>query len=158
MQEMIKTWAAKFGMKPEQIEAGVGALLGFIQSKVPAAQFAQLSGLIPQAQQWIGKAAVLPAAAQGAASGLMGQAMGMLGKVSSGAQGGIAQVLAQLQQAGFKPETAMQFVPAVLNQIKSVAGKEKFEQLLSSVPVLKDALAGGVQGLLGKFMNKPPSA
>lgn len=150
MQDQVKAWAAKFGVKTEQVEAGVGALLGFVQSKVPAAQWQQLQGLVPQAQQWIGKAAALPAAAPAAASGLLGQAMGLMGKVAGGAQGGLSQLMGQLQSAGFKPEAAMQFVPAVLAQLRASAGPEKFEKLLESVPALKQGLSG-----LGSFINKP---
>lgn len=150
MQEQIKAWAAKFGLKTDQVEAGVGALLVFIQSKVPAAQWQQLQGLVPQAQQWMGKAAALPAAAQGAAGGLMGQAMGLLGKVTGGSAGGLSDLMGKLQGAGIKPENAMPFVSSVMGQLKSVAGPEKFEKLLGAVPALKDGL-----GNLGKLLNKP---
>lgn len=150
MQEQIKSWAAKFGLQTDQVEAGVGALLGFLQSKVPAAQWQQLQALVPQAQQWMGKAAALPATAQGTASGLFGKAMGLVGKITGGAQGGVSQLMGQLQSAGFKPEAAMQFVPSVLAQLKASAGPEKFEKIIESVPSLKQALSG-----LGSFINKP---
>lgn len=149
MQEQIKAWAAKFGVQPGQVEAGIGAVLGFIQSKVPAAQFQQLQGLMPMAQQWIQKAGTLPAGGSAGGGGLMGMAGGLLGKLGGGAQGGLGQVLTQLQGAGFKPEAAAQFVPAVLNQLKAEAGPDKFNQLLSSVPALKDMLGGGAGGLMG---------
>lgn len=150
MQEQIKAWATKFGLKTGQVEAGVGALLGFIQSKVPAAQWQQLQGLVPQAQQWMGKAASLPAAAQSATGGLMAQAVGLLGKLTGGSAGGLSDLMEKLQRAGFKPDSAMQFVSSVMGQIKAAAGPEKFAQLLGAVPALKDGLGG-----LGKFLNKP---
>jgi hypothetical protein len=156
VEEQIKALASKFGVQPIQVEAGLGAILGLIQSKAPA-QYAQLKGFMPMAQQWIQKAAAMPTAGGDAGGGLLGVASGMLGKM--GAAGGVGQVISQLQNAGFKPESALQFVPAALNQLKAMLGPEKFEQLLTSVPALKDALSGGAAaslknlagGLLGKF-------
>lgn len=150
MQEQIKAWAARFGLSTDQVEAGVGALLGFIRSKVPAQQWQQLQGLLPQAQLWMDKAAALPAGAQGAAAGLVGQAMGLLDKVTGGAKGGISQLITSLQEAGFRPDNAAPFVASVLAQIKASAGPEKFERLLASAPALRDAVAG-----LGSFVKKP---
>lgn len=150
MQEQFKAWAERFGVSTGQVEAGVGALLGFLQAKLPAEQWQQLQGLLPQAQQWMAKAAALPAAAQGAAGGLMGQAMGVFSKLAGGAQGGIAQLTGKLQAAGFRPDSALQFVAAVLGQVKASAGAQKFDQLLGAVPSLRDAVGG-----LGKFVNKP---
>ena len=155
MQEQIKAWATKFGVQPTQVEAGIGAVLGFIQSKVPPGQFQQLQGLMPMAQQWIQKAGALPTNGAQGGSDLMSMASGLLGKLSGGGQNGLGTVLTQLQGAGFKPETAMQFVPAVLNQLKAAAGPEKFDQLLASVPALKDTLGGGgAAGLLGQLLGK----
>lgn len=164
MQEQIKAWAAKFGVPPAQVEAGIGAVLGFIQQKVPPAQFQQLQGLLPMAQQWIQKAGSLPAAGAAGGNDLMGMASGLLGKLGSegGGAAALGQVVGQLKNAGFDPQKAMEFVPAVLNQIKSAAGPDTFNKLLASAPALKDALngAGGANlmgaasSLLGKFGGK----
>jgi len=153
MQEEIKALASKFGVQPIQVEAGIGAILGLIQKKAPA-QYAQLEALMPAAQQWVRNAAAMRPVAGG---GLMGMASGVLGKM--GGPGGIGQVISQLQNAGFKPESALQFLPAALDQIKTMVGPEKFEQLLGAVPALRDGLSGGAASglmsaagsLLGKF-------
>lgn len=156
MQDQIKAWAAKFGVTPQQVETGIGVVLGFIQSKVPAAQFQQLQGLMPAASQWIQKAGTLPAAAGAGGGGLLGMASGLLGKAGAGA-GELTAVLGKLQSAGFKPDTAMQFVPQVLGQIKSAAGPDTFDKLLANVPALKGALGGAAGGgagaLLGQFLG-----
>lgn len=159
MQEQIKALASKFGVQPMQVEAGIGAILGLIKSKAPA-QYTQLQGLMPMAQQWVQTAAAMPPVGGKPDGGVMGLASGMLGKVAG--TSGIGQVISQLQNAGFKPESALQFLPAALNQLKSMVGSEKFDQLLSAVPALKEGLSGGsaaglmnVAGsLLGKFGGK----
>ena len=146
MQEHIKAWAAKFGLQTGQIEAGVGAILGFIQSKIPPAQFEQLQQLVPMAQPWIEKARALPAAGAQAGSDLMGKASSLLSQLAGSGQSAAAQVLLQLQNAGFRPDTALQFAASVLEQLKATAGPEKFNQLLASAPALKDALFGKLTG------------
>ena len=126
MQEQIKALAERFGLKTDQVEAGLGAVLQFIQSRVPAQQWSQLSGLIPQAQALMGKAAGLPAAAKASA------------------------VPGRLQQAGVKPEAMPQFAAAVIGQIKAKASPEQFKALVAQVPGL-DQLATSAGGLLGKL-------
>lgn len=146
MQEQIRAWAAKFGMQTGQIEAGIGAVLGFIESKIPPAQFEQLQALVPQARQWIEQAKALPAAGAQAGGDLLGKAQGLLGQLAGGGQGAAAQVLARLQAAGFRLDTALQFAGAVLDELKAVAGPEKFNELLASAPALKDALFARLSG------------
>lgn len=153
MQQIIAQLTAQLGLKKEQIEAGAGAILNLVKEKIPQAEFQQLLGKLPGANDWLAKAQALPATAQQTASGLLGQASNLLGSLTGNAQGGLAALLSQLEKAGFKADSAMQFVPALLNQIKAAVGPEQLNKLLAQVPALKDAASGMAADLLGKLRD-----
>lgn len=150
MQTIVTSLAQQFGLKSEQIQAGAGAVLQLIQEKAGGSEFQALIAKVPGAQAWIQQAKALPAQAQQVGGGLLGQASSLLGAVTGQTQGGLAAVLGKLEQAGFKPDSAIQFVPALLEQIKSVAGPETVQKILESVPALKDSAGGLIGKLLGR--------
>lgn len=155
MQNLIASLAQQFGLRPEQIQTGVGAVLQLIQQHAGGADFQQLIDKIPGAQAWIQQAASLPTQASsggGMGGGLLGQAAGILGAVTGQGGGGLAGVLGQLGHAGFRPESAAQFVPALLQKLKDGAGAGTVDKVLEQVPGLSGlgSLGGG---LLGQFLK-----
>lgn len=154
MNNMIDELAQRFGLSTQQVQAGAGAILQLLQQKSGKVDFQQLLGAVPGSQAWIEQAKALPEQAGQAGGGLLGQAAGLLGALGGQGQAGLAGILGQLGQAGFKPDTAMQFVPALLEQLKGSAGSDVLNKVLAQVPALKDAGAGGgVAGALGKLLK-----
>lgn len=149
MQNIISTLAQQFGLRPEQVQAGVGAILQLLQEKAGGGDFQQLLAKIPGAQAWIDQAKVLPQQSGDAGGGLLGQAAGILGAVTGQGQTGLAGILGKLQGAGFQPDSAAKFVPAVLEQLKGSAGAGTLDKVLEQVPGLK-GLGGGLLGQLLK--------
>jgi hypothetical protein len=150
MDDIIKTLAAQLGIGAGQAEAGAGAILKLIREQAANADFQQLLQAVPGASQWMGKATEV---AGGDGGGLLGQAAGILGGLTGG--GNLAEAIAALAKSGIGPETAMQFVPKLLELLQSKAGADLVGRLASSVPFLKDALggAGGSDGLAGALGN-----
>lgn len=123
MQEQIQRWAGTFGLEPKQVQSGLNTLMQYIQSKVPGPVWAQFAGRVPQVRSWVGEAIT------------MSQPMVPMAQIHS-SDGDLEQLLAELGKAGFTPQTAMQFVPAVLEQIRVKAGPDLYLKLLEAVPAL----------------------
>lgn len=150
MQDIVTQLAAQFGLKGAQAQAAVGAVLRLLQEKAGNAEFQALVAKVPGAQGWIEQAKALPQQAGQAGGGLLGQVGGLLGAVTGQGQSGLAGVLGTLEAAGFKADTAMQFVPALLEKLKGVAGAETLSKVIDQVPGLNQGSTGA---LLGKFLK-----
>ncbi len=151
MQNLIASLAQQFGLRPEQVQAGVGAVLQLMQQHAGGNEFQQLIDKIPGAQAWMQQASALPtqAGSGGMGGGLLGQAASILGTVTGQGGSGLAGVLGQLGHAGLRPESAAQFVPALLEKLKDGAGAGTVEKVLEQVP----GLGGLGGGLLGQFLR-----
>lgn len=156
MQNLISSLAQQFGLRADQVQAGAGAVLQLLQEKAGSGEFQQLIAKIPGAQGWIEQAMKLSqggaGAAGGAGGGLLGAASSILGAVTGQGQTGLAGILGKLESAGFQPDSAAQFVPALLEKLKGAAGPETVEKVLGQVPGLQ-GLQGLGGGLLGKFIK-----
>lgn len=151
MQALINALAQQFGMRPEQVQTAVGAVLGLVRERAGQKEFAALVASVPGAQAWIDQAGQAKAPADG--GGLLGQAAGLLGALGAGsAPGGIGALLGQLQQSGLKPETALQFLPALMEQFRSTAGAETVKKVIEEIPALKGGAGPG--GALGSLLGR----
>jgi hypothetical protein len=152
MSNIIGELAGQFGIAPAQAESAAGSILKFVQAQAGSGDFQKLLGAAPQIQDWIAKAGQTGASSGG--GGLLGQ-LGGLAASLGGEAGGIGSVLAALQQAGLKPETVAQFVPALLQKLSAHIDPALVARLFESVPALKELGAGGggalggLGGLLG---------
>ncbi|HET8881377.1 MAG TPA: DUF2780 domain-containing protein [Solimonas sp.] len=151
MSNIIGELAGQFGIAPAQAESAAGSILKFVQAQAGGGDFQKLLGAAPQIQDWIAKAGQAGSSSGG---GLLGQ-LGGLAASLGGEAGGIGGVLAALQQAGLKPETVAQFVPALLQKLSAHVDPALVAKLFESVPALKELGAGGggalggLGGLLG---------
>ncbi len=150
MQNIVTQLAQQFGLKGEQVQAAAGAVLQLLQEKSGNAEFQALVAKVPGAQAWIEQAKALPSQAGQVGGGLLGQASSLLGAVTGQAQSGIAGIIGKLESAGFKPDSAMQFVPALLEQLKGAAGPDTLNKVIEQVPGLNQGTTGA---LLGKFLK-----
>lgn len=129
MQELIQRWAATFGLEPEQVQSGLNTLMQYIQSKVPGGVWAQFASRVPQVRSWVGEAIT------------MSQPIVRMAPIHTPG-GDLAQLLNELGKAGFTPQTAMQFVPAVLEQVRAKAGPDLYLKVLEAVPALNPGASG----------------
>lgn len=150
MQTIVTQLAQQFGLKGDQVQAAAGAVLQLLQEKAGNAEFQALVAKVPGAQAWIEQARALPQQGAQIGGGLLGQASSLLGALSGKGQSGIAGVLGKLESAGFKPDAAMQFVPALLEQLKGAAGPDTMNKVMEQVPGLNQGTTGA---LLGKFLK-----
>lgn len=148
MQSLIGSLVQQFGLRPEQIQAGAGVVLQLLQEKAGGADFQQLLASLPGAQAWIEKVQALPQQGGSGVGGLLGQASSILGAVTGQDASGLAGILGKLEAAGFNAQSATQFVPALLEQLKGAAGADVLGKVLQQVPALK---GGG--GLLGGLLR-----
>lgn len=162
MQSILTQLAQQFGLNGQQAESGAGALLQMLQDKVGGADVQELIAKVPGAQSWIEQAKNLPVHGGGdAGGGLFGQAAGLLGGLTGGGAG-LGDVLGKLQASGIDAETAIQFVPALIEKLQEVVGPELINNVLNQVPMLKALLgsggasaaeSGGLGGMLGNLLK-----
>jgi hypothetical protein len=94
------------GLTPAQASAGVGTILAYAQSKLPASDFDKVASSVPGSQNYI-------------------QSAKDAGAVSADAPiQDVAGVNSALGKLGISPEVASQLVPQVTEYISSVAGPE----------------------------------
>lgn len=149
MNNLIDELAQRFGVSPEQVQAGAGAVLQLLKQNGGKVDFQQLLGAVPGAAAWMEKAkGMTPASGQEGGGGLLGHAAGLLGALGGQGAGGLSEALGQLGRAGFKPDAAAQFVPALLEQLKGSAGPDVVDKLLDQVPALKESGGAAVLGKL----------
>lgn len=149
MQNVIGTLAQRFGLRPEQVQAGGGPILQLLREQGGGVDFQQLIARIQGAPSWIDQAKGLPRPGSDAGGGLLGQAASIPGSATGQRQTGLAGVLGKPQDAGLQPDSAAKFVQDVLEPLKSSGGGGTQETVLNPVLALK-GLGGG---LLGQFLK-----
>jgi hypothetical protein len=159
MDEILSQLTASLGSHPGQTEVGAGALLNLIREHASAGDFDQLLKAVPEAAQWMGKAANVAAAPQTTpaagepGAGLFGEIAGVIGSLTGSSTGGVGGLLAVLAHSGLSLETLTALVPQLLALLEQRGGSELLQRIAASVPMLRDFLqgasnaggAGGVQ-------------
>jgi len=119
--ELVGSLTKELGATPQQAEGAAGALFGLAQQKMPAADWAKVSGAVP------GMDALLKAAPAASSSAGSSSAVGALAK-SGGSLGGAAAAFSKL---GLKPEMVAKAVP-ILTQYVTKSGGADVGRLLAS--------------------------
>lgn len=139
MQDQIKTWAAKLGVTPQQVQSAISTVMVFIQSKVPTPVWEQIVARMPQARGWASEAATMSAPVTHVAGAAHNKITGGLD---------LPLLLDELQKSGFNADSAMQLLTAVLRQLQTALGNESYEKVLAAIPGL-----GAAKGLRDKFLQ-----
>lgn len=147
MTDIISQLSSQLGIPTDQATAGAGAIMTLIKDQAPDGDFQELVQAVPDASNWIGKAAPGP----GSGSGIGGMVGGLMGGLGGG---GAAGLIGLLGQSGISGGTAAKFLPLFLNLIKGQAGNALFGKILGAVPMLKEAAGGeGGQGALAGLLS-----
>jgi hypothetical protein len=128
LTELLMT---RVGVTQAQAEGGAGALFQVAKSKMKPDSFAQLEQNVPGMQTLLGAA---PAINQ--ASGLGGLAGGLsslAGNSGGGTTGNLLAAAAAFQLQGMSPAMIQQFVPVVIEYVKSKSGGDLANTLSSAL-------------------------
>ncbi len=113
------------GVTGAQAQSGAGALFQVAKTKMQADAFTQLEQSVPGMQGMLGAA---PALSQ--QGGLLGGLSSLAG-TSGGTAGTLLSVAAAFQQQGMSPAMVQQFIPVVIDYVKS-HGSEALVNTLSA--------------------------
>src|SRR5262245_57503422 len=99
MADIASELASKCGISLESAQKGLGAVLGFFKSKLPAESFSKISSAVPGAEGMMTSAAE---AGEQASSGVIGAVKGAIGKIMGG--GGVDAVVSKFGALGMTAE------------------------------------------------------
>jgi hypothetical protein len=118
MQELITALVSQLGVNKDQAQGGAGAIFKAAQDRLGGGEFDKLLGGIPGVKDLVSKA---PAAGGGGLGGMLG---GLASKMGGGEMAQAAQLLSAFSSLGLNKDTAMKFVPVIMQFLQSQGGPE----------------------------------
>jgi hypothetical protein len=131
MADIISELASKSGVSSDLAKKGVGALLSFIQEKLPADSFSKVLSAIPGGDNMmaaVGETGPEPSA------GVLNTISGLAGKLFGGA-GGATALVSKLTQLGFSADQLQKFLPTAIEFLKSKLPPDILNKLTSLIPI-----------------------
>jgi Protein of unknown function VcgC/VcgE (DUF2780) len=110
--DFINDLAERSGISADQAKKGMGAVLGFLQEKLPADTFSKVSAAVPSAQHMMGAAET----AQEESGGILSSVTGAIGKLFGGSA---TEMVSKLTKSGLSLEQIKDFLPNVADFLKS---------------------------------------
>jgi len=128
MADIITDLASRSGISPDLAQKGLGAVLAFFQSKLPADTFSKVRAAVPGADGMMAAAET----GQEASGGIVRAVTGAVGKLFGG--GGAAEMVSKLTEHGFSAEQLQAFLPSVLDFLKSRLPGDVMKQVSALIP------------------------
>lgn len=125
---LTDTLVKKLGITSAQAQGGAGALFQVAKGKLDARQFAELSQSVPEMNSLLN---AVPKQS-GALSGLAGSVSSALGD-SSNAYGNLASLASTFKTLNLSPDMAGQFVPVVVDYVRTKGGDLTSNMLQSAL-------------------------
>ena len=123
MDELIAKVAAAIGVEADVAKSAVGHVLAFLQKELPEGPVKEFLDQVPGAHDAV---AASNAAADQGGGGLLGSLM----------SGGLMGLAAKLNAAGLDMGQIQKLGREIFGHAESVIGKEKVQQIASSIPGL----------------------
>jgi hypothetical protein len=125
---LTDTLVKKLGITSEQAQGGAGALFQVAKGKLDAGQFAELSKSVPEMNSLLN---AVPKQS-GALSGLAGSVSSVMGD-SSNSYGNLASLASTFKTLNLSPDMAGQFVPVVVDYVRTNGGELTANMLQSAL-------------------------
>ena len=124
---LVNLLTQQLGVTESQAQGGAGSIFKMAKEQLGAQDFSQVSDAVPN------MGGLLEAAPrqEGSLGGMFGSATSMFGGGGNSLKG-LAGLASSFSQLGLSPEMVNQFLPIILNYVKS-SGGETVSNLLSSV-------------------------
>jgi hypothetical protein len=129
MADIAAELASKCGMSVDAARKGLGVVLEFLKSKLPAEAFAKVSEAVPGVESMVSSAAETGAEAS---AGVVGAIKGAVGKLFGG--GGADALVAKFGQLGMTPDQLQGFLPKVLEFLKGKLPESVMKQISGLLP------------------------
>jgi hypothetical protein len=129
MADIITELASKCGISPDMAKKGLGSLLAALQHALPADSFAKIESAIPGAANMVADAKAQGEATSG---GILGAIKDMAGKLFGG--GSPAALVAHFEKLGFSPDQVKNFIPRVVEFLKSRLPPDMMKHITALLP------------------------
>jgi hypothetical protein len=127
MADIASELAAKCGISPEQAEKGVGAVLAYLKTSLPAETYSKLNSAVPGADDMVAKAADTTPEPSG---GVLSAVTGAIGKLFGGGGGELAS---QLTGSSFSVDQVKKFLPSLLEYLKGKLPDDLYQKVSSKL-------------------------
>jgi len=133
MSDTITDLAGKTDISPDQAEKGLGAVLGFLQDKLPTDTFSQVRAAVPGSD---GMMAAAESDQESSGGGVLGAVTAMVGKLFGGSG---TELVSKLSGLGFSAEQVTSFLPNVLEFLKARLPEGLMSKVSGLLPGPKEA-------------------
>jgi hypothetical protein len=133
MADIVSELASKCGMSTETAQKGLGAVLGFLKSKLPTEAFNKLSEAVPGADGMMSSAADT----EEKSGGVLGAVKGAIGKLFGGGDS-ISGLLTKFGQLGMTPEQIEGFIPRATELLKDKLPENVWSHVSDVLPTTHD--------------------
>lgn len=134
MADIITDLASRCGISPDLAQKGLGAVLTYFKSHLPADSFSRLSAALPAADSMMAAAQT----GQEASGGLLSAVTGAVGKLFGG--GAAAELASKFTQIGFSAAQIQTFLPKVLELLKSKLPGDLVKQVSGLLPIPEESV------------------
>jgi hypothetical protein len=114
--DLVGLLTDQLGVTDDQAAGGAGAIFEYAQNQLEPDGFSQIAQVVPNMDSLLG------AAPKSETSGLVDQGLSALG-ADAGSLGKLAALAGPFNQLGLSPDMVSQFVPIVLDYVKSTGGE-----------------------------------
>jgi hypothetical protein len=142
MADIISELASKSGVSNDLAKKGIGAVLSFIEERIPPDRFSNVLHAVPNANSMMAAAE----AGQESSAGFFSSVGDLAGKVF-GSAGGPASLASKLTQLGFSPEQLQRFIPALIDFLESRLTGDVMNKITALIQLgAKSGIANGEEG------------
>jgi hypothetical protein len=134
MADIVSELASRCGMSTETAQKGLGAVLGFLKSKLPTEAFNKLSDAVPGADSMMSSAADT----QEKSGGVISAVKGAVGKLFGGGDS-VGGLLSKLGQFGMTPEQIQGFIPRATELLKDKLPENILSQVSDVLPTSQES-------------------
>jgi len=120
----------RVGVTQAQAQGGAGALLQIAKSKMQAEAFSSLEQTVPGIP---GILAAVPAIQQPSALGALAGSLSSMAGLSGGTVGSLVSAASAFQQLGMTPAMVQQFIPVVVDYVKTSGGAALSQALTTAL-------------------------
>jgi hypothetical protein len=129
MADIVTELAEKCGISTEQVQKGLGVVLGLLKNVLPAESFSKVSGAVPDADRMMAAAAETGEQESG---GLAGAVKSAIGKIFG--EGGPEALVAKFGELGLSADQIHAFMPKVMEFLKDKLPENVMNQISGLLP------------------------
>lgn len=121
--DLVGLLTEQLGVTEDQAAGGAGAIFDYAQNQLGPEDFSQIAQTVPNMDS------LLSVAPKSEAGGIVDQGLSALGADDTGSLGELAALAGPFNQLGLSPDMVSQFVPIVLDYVKSTGGESAMSLL-----------------------------